>query len=311
MSESDLISVIIPVYNASQYLEEAITSIQNQTYSKLEIICVEDCSSDDSLQILNRLAKADNRIRILRNNHNTGIVGALNKAIKNSKGKIIARMDADDVSLPDRIEKQIICMKDGDFSFVGSPVWYISEDGAEMGRSAYFNPTQLVSFLQYKSTLGHPTWMMCRSVYDDLDGYREVAPAEDYDFLLRAVHAKVSLGMTEEPLLKFRTQSRKGGTALTQGLIQRKMFNYVRRVDLGRASYSKKNIENVKSGSMIGKKLFYVSQLLYYKATSNKHKGNYLAAGIFLILSVSISPYQLQFVYRATVLKYLISAGRP
>ena len=310
MNESELISVIIPVYNASQYLEDAVSSIQNQTYSKLEIICVEDCSSDDSLQILERLAKTDSRIQIIQNKQNLGIVGALNNAIKNSKGDIIARMDADDISLPDRIEKQINLMKNGNFSFVGSPVFYISEDGKEMGRSACYNSTQLVSFLKYKSTLGHPTWLMYRNVYDDLNGYRELAPAEDYDFLLRAVHANVTIGMTNEPLLKFRTQSKKGGTALTQGLVQRKMFNYVGRINNGRSNYSEKNIENVKSGSIIGKKLFYVSQLLYYKATSNKHEGNYITAGLFLILSILISPYQLQFVYRAIILKYLISITR-
>lgn len=310
MNEANLVSVVIPIYNVSQYLEEAIVSIQNQTYSNLEIICVDDCSEDDSLQILNRLAKKDNRIQIIRNKCNLGISATLNKAINNSKGEIIARMDADDISFSDRVERQISFLKGGDFDFVGSPVLYITEDGKEMGCSSFYTPNQLVRFLRYKSTLGHPTWMLYKSIYDELGAYREVAPAEDYDFLLRAVNADVKIGMIEKPLVKFRTQSRNGGTALTQGLAQRKMFNYVRRLSQNRAVYSEREINDIKLGSVIGKKLFYISQLLYYRATYNKHKKNYFASGIFLFLSMLISPYQLQFVYRATILKLLILADR-
>ena len=310
MNETDLVSVVIPVYNVSQYIEEAVASIQNQTYSNLEIICVDDFSTDDSLAILHRLAKKDNRIQIFRNKCNLGISATLNKAINNSKGKIIARMDADDVSLLDRVERQISFLKGGNFDFVGSPVLYITEDGKEIGCSSFFTPDQLIRFLRYKSTLGHPTWLLYKSIYDELGAYREVAPAEDYDFLLRAVNADVKIGMTEKPLLKFRTQSRTGGTALTQGLVQRKMFNYVRRLSRNRAVYSERDINDIKLGSIIGKKLFHVSQLLYYRATYNKHKKNYLVAGPFLFLSMLISPYQFQFVYRATILKLLILADR-
>jgi len=310
MNETNLVSVVIPVYNVSQYLEEAMASIQNQTYSNLEIICVDDCSEDDSLQTLHRLAKKDNRIQIFRNKINLGISATLNKAINNSKGKIIVRMDADDVSFLDRVERQISFLKGGDFDFVGSPVLYITEDGKEIGCSSFYTPDQLVRFLRYKSTLGHPTWMLYKSIYDELGAYRDVAPAEDYDFLLRAVNAGVKIGMTEKPLLKFRTQSRTGGTALTQGLVQRKMFNYVRRLSQDRAVYSERDINDVKLGSIIGKKLFHISQLLYYRATYNKHKKNYLVAGVFLFLSMLISPYQFQFVYRAVILKLLILAYR-
>ena len=310
MNETNLVSVVIPVYNVSQYLEEAMASIQNQTYSNLEIICVDDCSEDDSLQTLHRLAKKDNRIQIFRNKINLGISATLNKAINNSKGKIIVRMDADDVSFLDRVERQISFLKGGDFDFVGSPVLYITEDGKEIGCSSFYTPDQLVRFLRYKSTLGHPTWMLYKSIYDELGAYRDVAPAEDYDFLLRAVNAGVKIGMTEKPLLKFRTQSRTGGTALTQGLVQRNMFNYVRRLSQDRAVYSERDINDVKLGSIIGKKLFHISQLLYYRATYNKHKKNYLVAGVFLFLSMLISPYQFQFVYRAVILKLLILAYR-
>jgi len=306
MISNDLVSIIIPVYNAEDYLKEAIVSIQNQTYSNLEIICVDDCSTDDSLKILSELEKDDNRIKIFKNNSNQGIVYALNKAIANSTGEIIARMDADDVSLPERIECQVDFLLNNGLDFVGSPVKYITEDGREMGCSSFYTPEQIVKYLKYKSTLGHPTWLLYRHIYEDLEGYRDLAPAEDYDCLLRAVKKGVKVGMTTKPLLKFRTQSKKGGTALTNGLVQRRMFNYVRRLEKGVLPYSNEEIERVKSVNKVYKKLFYFSQIFYYRATSQKHGKNYFSSALYLCFSVLMSPYQMQFVYRSCVLKFLM-----
>ena len=103
-----LVSVVMSVYNDSKYLSESIKSILDQTLKDFEFIIVDDGSLDNSFDLLRRFKKKDNRIKILKNNSNMGLAFSLNKAIKESKGKYIARMDADDLSMPDRLKKQII-----------------------------------------------------------------------------------------------------------------------------------------------------------------------------------------------------------
>src|ERR1035437_771680 len=97
MKKQSLISVIMPVYNASEYLSKAIESILWQTHTNWELICVNDGSTDNSLSILKAFAKKDKRIKVFSNKTKRGIGYSLNKALKVTKGKFIARMDADDI----------------------------------------------------------------------------------------------------------------------------------------------------------------------------------------------------------------------
>src|SRR5215210_3434380 len=97
-SAAPAVSVLMPVYNAARYLAEAVESILAQTFGDFEFVTVDDGSTDRSAQMLDEYAKRDARIKIIRR-PNTGIVGALNDAVKESKAPFIARMDADDVSL--------------------------------------------------------------------------------------------------------------------------------------------------------------------------------------------------------------------
>lgn len=106
-----LISVLLPVYNASDYLSEALDSLISQTLSDFEIVAINDGSLDNSGQILSKYAKRDKRIKILTNPKNIGMAASLNRALPLAKGKYIARMDADDISLPDRFQKQITLLQ--------------------------------------------------------------------------------------------------------------------------------------------------------------------------------------------------------
>ena len=106
MDNNILVSVILPVYNAQKYLEEAIESIINQTYTNFEFIIIDDGSGDNSLNIINKYQKQDSRILVITR-ENKGLVYTLNEGINQAKGKYIARMDADDISLSNRFEKQI------------------------------------------------------------------------------------------------------------------------------------------------------------------------------------------------------------
>ncbi|OMH36182.1 glycosyltransferase family 2 protein [Motiliproteus sp. MSK22-1] len=303
MIYSGLVSVIIPVFNAEKYLIYALNSICCQTYKNLEIICINDGSTDSTEIILRDACRQDKRIILINNENNCGIVYSLNKAVKSARGEFIARMDADDISLPDRIEKQVQYLIDNDLEFVGSPVTYITESGVAFGKSSYYNRKELIEFLCYKSTLGHPTWLLYKYVYDLNDGYRDLAPAEDYDFLLRAANADIRIGMIDIPLVKFRTQLKNGGTALINGLVQRKMFNYAKKISKNDRGYCRKEVENLRKTGSFSHKCFYYSQIYYSRSMRNRHRNSYFTAALYLITSVVLSPYQAQFVYRAVILR--------
>jgi len=106
----ELISVIMPVYNSQVFLEESIKSILNQTYKRFEFIIINDGSTDNSLEIIKKYQEQDFRVIVI-NRENKGIARSLNEGIFISKGKYIARMDSDDISLPQRLEKQIAFME--------------------------------------------------------------------------------------------------------------------------------------------------------------------------------------------------------
>ena len=107
MKNEALVSVIIPCYNAEIYIEAALMSILQQSYHHLEVIVINDGSTDKSAEILLQFAQQDLRVRYIENEKNLGLIATLNKGIQLAQGKYIARMDADDIALPDRIEKQV------------------------------------------------------------------------------------------------------------------------------------------------------------------------------------------------------------
>lgn len=106
MSKFPEISVILPFYNAEKTLETAVESILNQSFSNFELLLIDNCSTDKSFSIAQKLAKKDPRIWLLTE-ENPGVAHAMNCGLKNAHGKFIARMDADDISLPARLEKQV------------------------------------------------------------------------------------------------------------------------------------------------------------------------------------------------------------
>ena len=132
MNRNPKISVVMPVYNGKIFLKEAMESILNQTYNDFEFIIIYDESTDGTLSIIQEFQEQDARI-ILINGDKEGISGALNKGIKEAKGKYIARMDADDISLPIRFEKQISHMQNLELDICGGHSLLIDSDGTING----------------------------------------------------------------------------------------------------------------------------------------------------------------------------------
>jgi glycosyltransferase involved in cell wall biosynthesis len=105
------VSILMPVYNAAPYLSDAIESIRKQTLRNWELLIVDDASTDSSAKIITAAARADKRIRVFRNRTNQGLVKSLNKLIPLTRGIFVARMDADDISLPKRLQKQVTFLR--------------------------------------------------------------------------------------------------------------------------------------------------------------------------------------------------------
>ena len=131
-NKKPLVSVVMPVRNVGNFILEAIASILNQTYKKLEIIVVDDASTDDTYKILKSLNSK--RIKIIRNKHKLGVTSSANAALKRAKGDFIARMDGDDVADPKRIEKQIaFLLKNPEVVAVGGQCKLINSEGIQTG----------------------------------------------------------------------------------------------------------------------------------------------------------------------------------
>lgn len=227
MDNSKLVSVLIPVYNVEKYVFEAINSILNQTYKNLEIIIVDDCSSDKTYEIILEMAKKDKRIKIFKNKENKKICYSLNFAFNMSNGYYIARMDGDDISLLDKIEKQVKYLEENKkIDLVGVSTISIDEKGNEISKQKFISKYEkLRKTLEYGPPISH-IWLSKRSVYEILKGYREIPYVEDYDFLLRME----TEGLKFENIgdyFGYKVRTRQGNTASTNGVKQRKAFFYV------------------------------------------------------------------------------------
>lgn len=145
MKEQPLITVILSVRNAASNLEECINSIFNQSYKNLEIIAIDDFSSDNSYSILKSLKKKDKRLRVYKNVKKYGLAVTLNRLVKHTKGTFIAYMDTEDFSSPNRLKKQLnYLLNNPDVVAVGSQCTFIDEKGKKIGRSDFPSANDLI-----------------------------------------------------------------------------------------------------------------------------------------------------------------------
>ncbi len=220
------ISVVMPVYNAEQYLREAVDSILAQTYESFELIASNDGSTDGTRDILEEYAGRDNRVHIL-NRANTGIVGALNDGLAVARAQFIARMDADDRSLPQRFEKQIRYLHDHrECVAVGCRALMIDPDGDPLGPFGDFcadheqiEPELLAG---NGSAMVHPSLMVRRETINAIGGYREQYQfAEDLDLFLR-LGERGRLANLPDMLLDYRQHG--GSVCDARGSLQERLL---------------------------------------------------------------------------------------
>lgn len=203
------ISVIMSVYNGARYLKEAVDSILNQTFTDFEFLIVNDCSNDNSPQILKEYAEKDNRIKIITNEFNLGLTKNLNKMIRQVKGEYIARFDCDDVSLPTRFEKQVKFLNENPkVALVSSWSSLMDDNGKIFGTVKYpINNIELKKVLIRYNPFFHPAVMMRKSALDNVGFYNESWRfAQDYELWLR-IARKYEIANIPEILLNYRETS--------------------------------------------------------------------------------------------------------
>lgn len=205
--ERPRVSVLMPVYNADQFLEESVGSILAQTYTDFELLLLDDGSKDKSLEIAKKLAKKDPRIRVLPNKTNVGIVKTLNRGISLARGEFLARMDSDDFSLPNRFEVQVKYLDEHpDISICSSWIETFGNHNGNIWKLAV-DPKLVKCTMLFYSAICHPAVMMRKkAVFDDLGLKYEGYHGEDYTLWVK-VAKQSKLSNVPKVLLKYRTHS--------------------------------------------------------------------------------------------------------
>jgi glycosyltransferase involved in cell wall biosynthesis len=211
MSDLPFISVFTPNYNKSNFLAETIESVLNQTYLNFEYIIVDDCSTDNSWEIIQSYAANDKRIKAFRNELNCAIVETRNRGLNHSSddAKYFAIIDSDDVATPDRLQSQVKFLEDNvEYGLVGSDVIIIDEESQKIGYRTYPHTD---AEIRKKIVQFNPFTQSSITIRKDV--IREIGPyderwkvCQDYDYWLR-VGKDWKLRNLEEPLINYRLSS--------------------------------------------------------------------------------------------------------
>jgi glycosyltransferase involved in cell wall biosynthesis len=210
------VTVLLPVHNGSQTLRQAVDSILNQDETDFELLIVDDASTDDSLAIAHGYSRRDSRVTVVARGRSSGLASALNEGLIRASHEFVARMDADDQSLPSRLRIQ------REFLDTSPAVVAVGSAVLHMGARRDFDhlveppqtPREIARTLQTENCIYHSSVMMRRTAVLDLGGYRtEFLHAEDYDLWLR-LSRNYDLVNLPEPLLRYRVSV--GGMTLAR-----------------------------------------------------------------------------------------------
>ena len=205
------VSIVLPFRNAADTLEECLDSIQQQSLTAFELIALDDGSSDGSAEILSKRSRADSRVILVRSERH-GIVAALNTGLGLARSVFVARMDADDIMGPRRLELQSdYLQKNREVAVLGCrvelfPIESIRDGYREYVRwqNACIGPDEIADNIYVESPFAHPSVMMRRSVVERMGGYAEGDFPEDYDLWLRMNQEGIRMAKLPDVLLSWR-----------------------------------------------------------------------------------------------------------
>lgn len=206
------VSVLLPCRDAAATLEASLRSLADQSFSDFEVVAVDDGSRDSTGELLDAWAGRDERMRVLRTEPR-GLVPALNEAVGAARGGLLARMDADDVAHPERLELQVSFMEAAspELAACGTGVRHVPREDIGSGLLRYEEwlnglrtPEELRRALFVECPVAHPTLMIRARALEHLDGYRDEGWPEDYDLVLRLHAAGMRAANVDRALLRWR-----------------------------------------------------------------------------------------------------------
>lgn len=205
MRKTPLVSIITPAFNAEKTLREAVQSILNQSFTDFEYIIIDDASTDKTWSLIQELSADDKRIKTFRNERNVGIAGTRNRGLSLSQGKYIAWQDADDISMPQRLEKQInVLMASTGVGIVGGYLEFFNNSGVQSIRKYQTDDKDLRRTIFRYSPVAQPAAMIRRECFDIVGEYDlEYPPAEDIEMSFR-IGTYFKFANVPEVLLKYR-----------------------------------------------------------------------------------------------------------
>lgn len=206
MPDNPHVSVLMPVYNCERYIAHAVQSILTQTMSAFELLLIDDGSTDSTLRVLRRFEAADQRIRLVVR-ENRGLISSLNEGLAMARGELIARMDGDDISLPNRLARQVHFLNEHqECVVVGCNIQVVDAEGFPICFQDYPSDHESIvaTCLHGYGGIPHPGAMFRRRVVQTIGGYREgYVAAEDLDLWLRLAEVGV-LSNLPDVLLTYR-----------------------------------------------------------------------------------------------------------
>ncbi len=204
------ISILMPCKDAEATLAEALDSILNQTCGEFEFLIWDDGSTDSSPDVLAKYAAKDGRIRIV-GHRSVGLVEALQRLSKEARGEFVARMDADDVSLAERLERQVAFLENHPKVALSGCRYVTIGDRGGSGKSRYdewmnelVEPVDIRRELFIECPVAHPTFMVRRDIFEAVGGYQDHGWPEDYDLLMRLAVHEHAIAKVDEVLFEWR-----------------------------------------------------------------------------------------------------------
>jgi glycosyltransferase involved in cell wall biosynthesis len=254
-----MISVVMSVYNEKlEWLEKAVNSILLQTYSDLEFIIVVDnpLVPEHIRNYIENKGKQDSRIVILYNETNLGLALSLNRGISIARGNYIARMDADDIAFPERLQCEIDYLEKHGVDMVSTNAVIIDEESCELRKMGSF-PENPMPLLRYSNNIVHPSVLIRSDVIRKVGGYRNFKRSQDYDLWLRLMAAGYQIRTIDAYLMKYRVRSSsitKGGRLEQYYINLYQKSLYKERIRKGSDSFSEDRLKAYLASKRINQK---------------------------------------------------------
>ena len=296
MESQEMVSVIMSVYNEKKEIcSAAVESVLGQTLKDIElVIVIDNPENTDLAELVERFSEKDPRVVILRNENNIGLAPSLNRAIQGARGEYIARMDADDLSIPNRLEVQKAYLEQNGLDLIGGGLIVMGPESETIYKIDRIPRTARIvqKCLGTADCVPHGTWFGKRNMFIDLNGYRNLPVSQDYDFLVRAALAGYRISNLIRPVYRFRRieEADRSGKLWRQYLCLKMISREYRRgreVPLDKLEkYINDRMESA------GAKRFEKAENAFYRMLGHKERreyGAFLIEGIRLLSSGSLS----------------------